>query len=122
MCAESVRGVLLADKVNEIFFKKILKQEKSLQARGNYSKNLHHFIRLHTWLTRASLTLSAYAKGVVTIEASIAIPVFLFCFHIVPRFYTTKLSFNTSAIIITTTIARAPSICIIRIFQTLEKN
>lgn len=80
MRAESVRGVLLADKVNEIFFKKILKQEKSLQARGNYSKNLHQFSSLHNLLKRASLILSASIKGVVTIEAAIAIPIFMFCF------------------------------------------
>jgi hypothetical protein len=78
--AESVRGVLLDDKVNEIFFKKILKPEKSLQARGNYSKNLHHFSSLLHLLKRASLTLSACIKGVVTIEAAIAIPIFMFCF------------------------------------------
>lgn len=78
--AESVRGVLLANKVNKSFLKKILKQEKSLQARGNYSKVSHYFFWLHSWLTRASLTLPACIKGVITIEASIAIPVFLFCF------------------------------------------
>ena len=70
----------MANKVNKNFFKKILKQEKSLQARGNYNKNLHHFISLHIWLKRASLTLSAGIKGVVTIEASIASPIFMFCF------------------------------------------
>ncbi len=80
MYAESVRGVLLIDKVNESFFKKILKQEKSLQARGNYSKNLYQFSSLHNLLKRASLTLSAYVKGVVAIEAAIAIPIFMFCF------------------------------------------
>lgn len=78
--AESARGVLLANKVNKNFFKKILKQEKSLQACGNSSTNLHHFISLLNWLKRASLTLSTCIEGVVTIEASIVIPIFLFCF------------------------------------------
>ena len=69
------------DIVNENFFKKILKQKKSLQVRGNYSKKSHKsFSSLHNMFKRASLTLAVCIKGVVTVEASIAIPIFMFCF------------------------------------------
>lgn len=77
----SVRGVLLNEFVNENFLKIISQLKKSLQARGNFSKKSHHFYsNLHNLSKRTSFRLAAYISGVVTIEASVAIPIFMFCF------------------------------------------
>ena len=73
------RGVLLGNLVNaDCSHKKIFQEKLSLQVRGNCSTSF--FWHFYNYLKRASLRLSVCVKASVSIEASIAIPIFMFCF------------------------------------------
>ena len=73
------RGVLLGNLVNADCSHKIFFQKKlSLQVRGNCSTSF--FCHFCNYLKRASLRLSVCVKASVSIEASVAIPIFMFCF------------------------------------------
>lgn len=78
----NLKGVLFNNSVKAEYHKKIYIQRKmSLQACGNCSQFSNSFFcRVPDYLKRASLGLSVGIRASVSIEASVAIPVFLFCF------------------------------------------
>lgn len=79
MNTDNRRGVLLDNLVNaDCGHIKIFQEKLSLQVRGNCSTLF--FCHINDYLKRASLRLSVCVKASVSIEASIAIPIFMFCF------------------------------------------